>query len=244
LNAIDITVLLCLNYECFFHWCFLQVFHSLLKAHAVEARGVVRQALEILTPSMPGRMEDGNNMLTHWTKKIIIEDGHTGSQLVHILQLVVKHFKVYYPVRHHLIQHVVTSVQRLGFTATATIEQKRLAVDLCEVVIKWETQRAKEEHSSDDPTSSTIVTPVPIGIKRPSTDQTMLPDPKRSKPTTVIGIVGAAKQQQPHGGSDASRPIDKQHCDTIVNYLLRLACAVNDSQAGTGTSPGEMLSRR
>ena len=38
----------------------LQVFHSLLKAHAVEARAVVRQALEILTPAMPGRMEDGN----------------------------------------------------------------------------------------------------------------------------------------------------------------------------------------
>jgi len=199
---------------------------------------------------MPGRMEDGNNMLTHWTKKIIIEDGHTGSQLVHILQLVVKHFKVYYPVRHHLIQHVVSSVQRLGFTATATIEQKRLAADLCEVVIKWEAHRAKEEHGSSadhlEHTSSTVVTPVQIGIKRTSTDQTMLPDPKRSKPTTVIGIVGAAKQQQSHsqGGSDAGRPIDKQHCDAIVNYLLRLACAVNDAQAVTGTSPGEMLSRR
>jgi hypothetical protein len=115
----------------------LQVFHSLLKAHALEVRGVVRQALKILTPSMPGRMEDGNTMLTHWTKKIIVEDGHTGSQLVHILQLVVKHHKVYYPVRHHLMQHIVSSIQRLGFTATATLEQKRLAVDLCEVAIKW-----------------------------------------------------------------------------------------------------------
>lgn len=53
----------------------LQVFHSLLKAHAVEARNVVRQALEILTPAMPLRMEDGNTMLTHWTKKIIVEEG-------------------------------------------------------------------------------------------------------------------------------------------------------------------------
>ena len=44
------------------HPCLLsfQVFHSLLKAHAVEAKAVVRQALEILTPAMPGRMEDGN----------------------------------------------------------------------------------------------------------------------------------------------------------------------------------------
>lgn len=53
----------------------LQVFHSLLKGHAIEARSVVRQALEVLTPAMPLRMEDGNTMLTHWTKKIIVEEG-------------------------------------------------------------------------------------------------------------------------------------------------------------------------
>lgn len=32
----------------------------MLKAHAVEARSVVRQALGILTPAVPTRMEDGN----------------------------------------------------------------------------------------------------------------------------------------------------------------------------------------
>ena len=48
----------------------LQVFHSLLKAHAVEARAVVRQALEILTPAMPGRMEDGNVCL--WWNALFI----------------------------------------------------------------------------------------------------------------------------------------------------------------------------
>lgn len=62
----------------------------------MEARGVVRQALEILTPSMPLRMEEGNTMLTHWTKKIIVDEGHSMQQLFHILQLVVKHYKVKY----------------------------------------------------------------------------------------------------------------------------------------------------
>jgi transformation/transcription domain-associated protein len=126
----------------------LQVFHSLLKAHAVEARNVVRQALEILTPAMPLRMEDGNTMLTHWTKKIIVEEGHTIAQLVHILQLLVRHYKVYYPVRHHLVQYMVTSIQRLGFTPTATLEHKKLAVELAEVVLKWELQRMKDEADS------------------------------------------------------------------------------------------------
>lgn len=72
----------------------LQVFHSLLKAYAIEARSVVRQALEILTPAMPVRMEEGNSMLTHWTKKIIVDEGHSMPQLFHILQLIVRHYKV------------------------------------------------------------------------------------------------------------------------------------------------------
>ncbi|QQP58074.1 Transformation/transcription domainassociated proteinlike [Caligus rogercresseyi] len=214
----------------------LQVFHSLLKAHAVEARQVVRQALEILTPSMPGRMEDGNTMLTHWTKKIIVEDGHTGSQLVHILQLVVKHYKVYYPVRHHLIQHVVTSIQRLGFTATATIEQKRLAVDLCEIAIKWEMHRVKEESGDNDLTFA----PSP-GVKRPSFEGS--PDPKKIKLPSMKSVSSPSSTTS-SSKSEAHKPLDKVHSDAIVNYLLRLACQVSDSSAASGTSPGEILSRR
>lgn len=75
----------------------LQVFHSLLKAHAMEARAIVRQAMAILTPAVPARMEDGHQMLTHWTRKIIVEEGHTVPQLVHILHLIVQHFKVCVP---------------------------------------------------------------------------------------------------------------------------------------------------
>jgi transformation/transcription domain-associated protein len=106
-----------------------------LKAHALEAKTVVKQALEILTPAMPVRMEDGNTMLTHWTKKIIVEEGHCMPQLFHILQLVVRHYKVYYPVRHHLVQYMVTSVQKLGFSSSLAMDHRKLAVELAEVVV-------------------------------------------------------------------------------------------------------------
>ena len=43
---------------------------------------------------MPSRMEDGNQMLTHWTRKIIVEEGHTLAQLMHVLQLIVRHHTV------------------------------------------------------------------------------------------------------------------------------------------------------
>ncbi|XP_011912455.1 transformation/transcription domain-associated protein isoform X5 [Macaca thibetana thibetana] len=224
----------------------LQVFHSLLKAHAMEARAIVRQAMAILTPAVPARMEDGHQMLTHWTRKIIVEEGHTVPQLVHILHLIVQHFKVYYPVRHHLVQHMVSAMQRLGFTPSVTIEQRRLAVDLSEVVIKWELQRIKDQQpdSDMDPNSSGEgVNSVSSSIKRGlSVDSAQ--EVKRFRTATgAISAVFGRSQSLPGADSLLAKPIDKQHTDTVVNFLIRVACQVNDN-TNTAGSPGEVLSRR
>jgi transformation/transcription domain-associated protein len=56
-----------------------------LKAHQQDPRGVIRQALDILTPAVPLRMEDGYHQLMSFAKKIIIEEGHTPAQLFHLL---------------------------------------------------------------------------------------------------------------------------------------------------------------
>ena len=64
---------------------FILLLLSLLKAHALEARSIIRQALDILTPVVPVRMEDANATLVHWTKKIIVEEGHSVAQLIHML---------------------------------------------------------------------------------------------------------------------------------------------------------------
>ncbi|PNF39458.1 hypothetical protein B7P43_G11093, partial [Cryptotermes secundus] len=216
----------------------LQVFHSLLKAHALEARIVVRQALEILTPAMPVRMEDGNTMLTHWTKKIIVEEGHSMQQLFHILQLVVRHYKVYYPVRHHLVQHMVNSIQRLGFSPTGTIEHRKLAVELSEVIIKWELQRIKDESDTQDIAAS----PSGVGVKRLSADDPNLNAESRKHHASGTGssIVPTVIPKVEPGSTE---PIERAHADTVLNFLLRLACQVNDANTMVGT-PGELLSRR
>ncbi|CAH1788418.1 unnamed protein product [Owenia fusiformis] len=213
----------------------LQVFHSLLKAHALEARSVVKQALDILTPAMPGRMEDGN-MLTHWTKKIIVEEGHTVAQLLHILQLLVRHYKVYYPVRHHLIQHMVGSIQRLGFTPSATMEHRKLAVDQAEVIIKWEVQRVKEEAEGSSDPAVLETSGASASIKRTAS----VDSPQEAK---RIRHSSEASAKSSGGGTDVTKPIDKQYCDAVVNFLLRIACQVNEASTTIG-SPGEILSRR
>ncbi|KAG5328830.1 TRRAP protein, partial [Acromyrmex heyeri] len=215
----------------------LQVFHSLLKAHAVDARNVVRQALEILTPAMPVRMEDGNTMLTHWTKKIIVEEGHSMQQLSHILQLVVRHYKVYYPVRHHLVQHIVNSVQRIGCTPTATIEHRRLAVELAEVIIKWELYRIKEEAETTE--SNRVTVAQPSCLKRAVIDD---PSGKRLSSQTPSGN-SPVPLILPRMEPGSTKPIERAHADAVLNFLLRLACQVNDVTTIHG-NPGEQLSRR
>ncbi|CAH3023319.1 unnamed protein product [Porites evermanni] len=219
----------------------MQVFHSLLKAHAVEARGVVRQALDILTPAMPARMEDENTKLTHWTKKIIVEEGHTVAQLVHMLTLLVRHYRVYYPVRIHLIQHMVSAMQRLGFTANASIEHRKLAVDLAEVILKWELQRIKddqEQTSNQEQSESSASAALKVGgVKRPS-EESATPEAKRTRSLSQ-GTVSRVSVQE----GQAKSPLEKHHADAVVNFLLRIACQVNEPSTTMG-SPGETLSRR
>lgn len=225
----------------------LQVFHSLLKAHTMEARAIVRQAMAILTPAVPARMEDGHQMLTHWTRKIIVEEGHTVPQLVHILHLIVQHFRVYYPVRHHLVQHMISAMQRLGFTPSVTIEQRKLAVDLAEVVIKWELQRIKDQQPETE-TDVGVATEgtSAVGVKRGmSVDAAAAgQDVKRFRTATgAASAVFGRSQSVPGTETILTKPVEKQHTDTVVNFLIRIACQVNDSTNVAG-SPGELLSRR
>ncbi|XP_077057237.1 transformation/transcription domain-associated protein isoform X2 [Siphateles boraxobius] len=224
----------------------LQVFHSLLKAHTMEARAIVRQAMAILTPAVPARMEDGHQMLTHWTRKIIVEEGHTVPQLVHILHLIVQHFRVYYPVRHHLVQHMISAMQRLGFTPSVTIEQRKLAVDLAEVVIKWELQRIKDQQSESEADSVSVgegTSGASAAMKRGiSVDSAQ--DVKRFRTAAgTVGTVFSRSQSMPGTEALLTKPVEKQHTDTVVNFLIRIACQVNDSTNVAG-SPGELLSRR
>ncbi|XP_047194241.1 transformation/transcription domain-associated protein isoform X4 [Hippoglossus stenolepis] len=225
----------------------LQVFHSLLKAHTMEARAIVRQAMAILTPAVPARMEDGHQMLTHWTRKIIVEEGHTVPQLVHILHLIVQHFRVYYPVRHHLVQHMISAMQRLGFTPSVTIEQRKLAVDLAEVVIKWELQRIKDQQPESEAEAATGGEGTSGGaVKRGLSLEGAAAgqDVKRFRTATgAASAVFGRSQSMPGTETMLTKPVEKQHTDTVVNFLIRIACQVNDSTNVAG-SPGELLSRR
>ncbi|KAL1465116.1 hypothetical protein WDU94_004709 [Cyamophila willieti] len=204
----------------------VQVFISLLKAHASEVSAVVRQALEILTPTFPERVDNGYRILAFWTKKIIIEEGHSHSQLFHLLTLIVKHYKVYYPVRHGLIQHMVANMQRMGMSTS--IDHKKLSVELADVIVKWELLRIKNERDAP--------------VEEPAYKKMAM---------TSLTSTGESSSQpiQEDLSITAAKPIEKTHVDAVINFLCRFACPTielppNSIHNQMLQSQGEGLSKR
>jgi transformation/transcription domain-associated protein len=142
-----------------------QVFHSLLKAYAPEAKVVVRNALEILTPSFPLKVDDGYTTLATWTKKILIEESHHVPQLAHMLYIIVKYHKVYYLIRHSLINHMINSFQKVGLPTNNAIDHKQLAIDLTEVILRWEAQRVKDTNEMHTESVEQLVAKHPDMLK-------------------------------------------------------------------------------
>ncbi|CAL8129543.1 unnamed protein product [Orchesella dallaii] len=208
----------------------LQVFHSLLKASVQEAKTVVRQALDIITPALPTKMDDGHTMLIHWTKKLLLEEGYSMSQLTHLLQLIVRHWKVYYNVRHGLISHMIHAVNRLSFTPSSSMDHRKLAVDIAEVIVKWELERMKNEGSNEEAAAA-----------QQSSSGGIAHDAKRMR--RMSGSVVKLPQLMEEIQSSVNKPLDGSHVDSVLNFLMKMACHVNEPTPTIG-SPGELLSKR
>ena len=128
----------------------LQVYVALLRACHAEAKSLVRQALDILTPALPKRLPPGEHKYPIWiryTKKILVEEGHSLPHLVHIWQMLVRHADNpdFYASRAQFIPQMVNSLNRLGAGTSCPPENRKLAIDLAEMMIKWENRRIQEK---------------------------------------------------------------------------------------------------
>eukprot|EP00958_Prasinococcus_capsulatus_P028071 scaffold6247_cov416-Prasinococcus_capsulatus_cf.AAC.17 len=122
----------------------LQVFVALLRTCQPESRQLVRQALDVLTPALPVRMAQGEHRYPMWiryTKKTLVEEGHSLPHLVHVWQLVVRHSSLYFSSRAQFVPQMVNSLSRLGLAPNSPPENRRLALDLANLIIRWDEQR-------------------------------------------------------------------------------------------------------
>ncbi|KAJ4791719.1 Transformation/transcription domain-associated protein [Rhynchospora pubera] len=125
----------------------LQVFIALLRTCQPENKMLVRQALDILMPALPKRLPPGDTRVPIWiryTKKILVEEGHSIPNMIHIFQLIVRHSDLFYSCRAQFVPQMVNSLSRLGLPYNTTPENRRLAIELAGLVVAWERQRQNE----------------------------------------------------------------------------------------------------
>lgn len=154
----------------------MQVFIALLRTCQPENKLLVKQALDILMPALPRRLPPGDSRVPIWiryTKKILVEEGHSIPNMIHIFQLIVRHSDLFYSCRAQFVPQMVNSLSRLGLPYNTTVENRRLAIELAGLVVAWERQRQKEMRvvlETDDQgqvNDAFIPNPVVGDLKRP-----------------------------------------------------------------------------
>lgn len=126
-----------------------QIYVALLRAHQSEGRSLVKIALDVLAPVLPRRIPTpaGSDAKfptwAKWTRRVLVEDGNSVSQLVNVYQLLVRHPDLFYDSREHFMPQMVNTLSRLGLLPSSTPETRTLMIDLTELIVKWEQKRLK-----------------------------------------------------------------------------------------------------
>lgn len=225
----------------------LQVYVALLRTHDIDSRYLVRKALDILLPVLPIRLPPNELIKAiKWTKKIAYEEGHTLDQLVHIWFLTVRHPALFYPFRGQFVPLMINSLNRLAVPPRSTPENRRLAVNIVDVIIAWEQVRRKRLHLKQSNARDIPLDPI-TGMKRDRNEEQSPEEMKKRKmdhlntiaPTAVpyeANLKVEENEQGMGGPIGAARPLQAEDdfelsaamSDLILNFCLRFALASAD----------------
>ncbi|XP_047310383.1 transformation/transcription domain-associated protein-like [Impatiens glandulifera] len=217
----------------------LQVFVALLRTCQPENKMLVKQALDILMPALPRRLPLGDSRMPIWiryTKKILVEEGHSIPNLIHIFQLIVRHSELFYSCRAQFVPQMVNSLSRLGLPFNTTAENRRLAIELAGLVVVWEKQRQNEMKLIPDDNVSSLN---PDGHHVSTTDgSSFVEDPsKRVKiepGLQILGVLspgGASSLPNMENPGTSGQPDEEFKPNAameemIINFLIRVALVI------------------
>jgi transformation/transcription domain-associated protein len=137
----------------------LQVYLSLLKASQPEGKEQVKKAMDILLPVLPERLPlviDPKSTQTQYpvyikiTKKLITEEGLSVSKLVHVLQTIARHSKLFYEYRELFVHHIVSSLSKIGLPSAPSADNKKLSIELVELLIEWESFALENKEPTEE----------------------------------------------------------------------------------------------
>ncbi|KAM7263761.1 hypothetical protein ACFE04_001444 [Oxalis oulophora] len=237
----------------------LQVFVALLRTCQPENKMLVKQALDILMPALPKRLPLGESRMPIWiryTKKILVEEGHSIPNLIHIFQLIVRHSDLFYSCRAQFVPQMVNSLSRLGLPYNTTAENRRLAIELAGLVVGWERQRQNETKISTDnidgctnQTSDGFNNPgATVADSKRAIDGSTFPEDSSKRVKVEPGLQsicvmspgGASSMPNietpgPGGQPDEEFKPNAAMEEMIINFLIRVALVIEpkDKEAST-----------
>lgn len=196
----------------------LQVYIALLRAFQPEARNLVKQALDILLQALQKRLPTGSDAKfptwVKWTKKIIIEEGHSLPQIIHILQLIVRHPQLFYQSRSQFVPYIINSLSRIALSPNSPQENRKLGFDLAELIISWEKQRLNQEQSLLSTEDNSHVTSA-SGPETPMDLETSEKDSSKLAKTPNGPAI-------PKSVLEGEFKINSNMADILVNFLVHL----------------------
>ncbi|ANB14813.1 histone acetyltransferase TRA1 [Sugiyamaella lignohabitans] len=114
----------------------IQIYVALLKTHQNEAKSLVKQALDLLAPVLVKRVN--SPLWAKWPRRVLSEDGHNVSQVINIYQFIVRQPELFFEFRDHFVPSIISVMPKLSFLSNSSSENQTLAVDLAELILKWE----------------------------------------------------------------------------------------------------------
>ncbi|CAN0918697.1 Transcription-associated protein 1 [Linum grandiflorum] len=224
----------------------LQVFVALLRTCQPENKLLVKQALDILMPALPRRLPLGESRMPIWiryTKKILVEEGHSLPNLIHIFQLIVRHSDLFYSCRAQFVPQMVNSLSRLGLPYNTTAENRRLAIELAGLVVGWERQRQNEMKvvDTDAPRHDAYNSGSVVDTKRTIDGSTYPEDPsKRVKLEPGLqslcvmspGASSIPNVETPGSGGQPDEEFKPNAAmeEMIINFLIRVALVIEPKE--------------
>ncbi|KAI6180608.1 FAT domain-containing protein [Aphelenchoides besseyi] len=140
----------------------LQTVKSLLTAHQPDLRDVVRKSIDIIIPVICNRSSNNDQQLFNAIKSVA-EESHNPSQIIHCIGVITRQYKAFFRLRRESGETMLRFIQR---QLLSSVEAKKLILDVCETMIKWEQHRQKllesTETSDQSPTKTQQHSSMPL----------------------------------------------------------------------------------
>ena len=124
-----------------------QIYVALLKAHQNEGRALVIQALDLVAPVLPKRLNGPGDsklpMWAKWPKRILSEESSNLQQMISIFQFMVRHPNLFFEAREHFIPHIIPSLSKIAQLPNPSNEHKKLVLNLIQMIWQWEQRRVQ-----------------------------------------------------------------------------------------------------